>query len=126
MTVARWQEFPRLKNVAQPGTTATQSRLDGAEVGAGDFGDLFVGQALYIAQNEDEALLLRQIRQAALDRHRQLAPQRELVGRLGRVGDLERRTVVLAFGVDIERGGWAALADTQDIVTGIGGDPQQP
>jgi hypothetical protein len=78
MTKPQRQKFLLAKQVAQTGAPAAQARLDRPQVGARHLSDFFIRQSLQIAENNDQALIDRQLRQPCLDGARQFAAQRKI------------------------------------------------
>ena len=125
MTKFRWQEFPGAENIAQPGAAAAEARLHRPEIGAGDRGDLLVGQALEIAEDHNDALVVGQLGQPLLDGAGQFVAQRGFIGRFAGIGEVGQGTALARVG-GVEGQSGPAFTGAQGIVAGVGGDAQQP
>src|SRR3990170_6016640 len=125
MTEAGRQKFPVCQEeVAQGGAAAADAGLDGAQRGAGGLGDLLVGEPLHVAEDDGQALVRRQRRQASFEAARQLLPLGPLLQWL--VGRGRLRGGALLAGRGLQRKLPAGATAAKLVVAGVGGYPEQP
>jgi hypothetical protein len=112
------------EEVAEGGAAAADARLHGTQGDARGLRYLLVGEALDIAEDDDEALVGRDGRQAILEVASQLQSLRPVLERLVWRAKFGGGTLIAVVALERYLGTRAAAA--QLIVASVGGDPQEP
>ena len=107
------------KQDSESGAAAGEARLDGAEVGVEDLGDLLVGEVFDLAEDDDGAVGLGQLAEGGLDAKTELGLGGVVEGRTGAVGEGGSEGEGLAGGVGLVGLGGGVDADLLAFVAGL-------